>query len=170
MPECCADHNTLRGLIAGDAPRQGERMISKAELLQFMRAQRLAVEASVSPAQGAQAAVVGIAATDQFEIVFDTNINARKAANLRANPRVAFVLGGLTPGDERTVQYEGDADFPSGAELERLQEVYFEVWPNGRRRAKDPGLLYVRVRPTWIRFSDYNQYPPVIDELDLREL
>ena len=135
-----------------------------------MRAQRLAVEASVSPAHGAQAAVVGIAVTDRLEIVFDTNINARKAANLRENPRLAFVIGGLILGDERTVQYEGDADVPSGAELERLQEVYFEVWPDGRRRAKDPGLLYVRVRPTWIRYSDYNQYPPIIDEIDPREL
>ena len=135
-----------------------------------MRVQRLAVEASVTPGNGAQAAVVGIAVTDRFEIVFDTNVKARKAANLRGNPRIAFVIGGLTSGDERTVQYEGDADMPRGTELERLQEVYFEVWPDGRRRANDPGLLYVRVRPRWIRYSDYNQYPPIIDELDPRAL
>jgi hypothetical protein len=39
---------------------------------------------------------VGIAVTDRFEVVFDTLGSSRKARNLRANPSIALVLGGLS--------------------------------------------------------------------------
>jgi hypothetical protein len=83
---------------------------------------------------------------------------------------MAFVIGGLIPGDERTVQYEGVADEPTGAELSRLKQLYFERFVDGPARQSWKGLIYVRVRPTWIRYSDYNQDPPVIVEFDSAQL
>ena len=139
-------------------------------LLGFLREQRLAVQASISAAGWPQAAVVGIAVTDQFEIVFDTLGSSRKVRNLRTNPQIALVIGGLNAGDERTVQYEGTADEPSGAELERLQAVYFSVYPDGPSRLTWPGITYVRVRPAWIRYSDFNQTPPQIVEFRAEDL
>jgi hypothetical protein len=139
-------------------------------LLQFLRQHRLAVQASVSATGGPQAAVVGCAITDQFEIVFDTLESTRKAENLRQNRRLALVIGGLIAGDERTVQYEGVADEPSGAELERLKTVYYGVYPEGPSRLTWPGLMYVRVRPMWIRYSDYNVNPPEIVEFRAEQL
>jgi hypothetical protein len=139
-------------------------------LLDFLRGHRLAVQASVSAANGPQAAVVGCAVTDQFEIVFDTLESTRKARNLRQNSRLALVIGGLVPGDERTVQYEGVADEPSGAELERLKNAYYVVYPEGPARLSWTGLIYVRVRPTWIRYSDYNANPAEIVEFGPEQL
>lgn len=147
-----------------------EAPLTRAELLQFMRGHSLAVETSVSPSGGPQAAVVGIVVTDDFEVFFDTVDRTRKAQNLRRNPKIAFVIGGLTKGDERTVQYEGVADEPGGAELHRLQELYFIQFPDGRERQSWPGLIYVRARPAWIRYSDFNQAPPEIVEFDLDQL
>lgn len=135
-----------------------------------MRSQKLAVQSSVTANSKAQAAIVGFAVSDQFEIIFDTLQNTRKVQNLRRNPAVALVIGGWTPGDERTVQYEGIADEPRDGELERLKAIYYEVYPDGVARAKWPGLIYVRVKPTWLRFSDYNQNPPVIVEFTAAEL
>jgi general stress protein 26 len=135
-------------------------------LLEFLRRHRLAVQASVSATGGPQAAVVGFAVTDQFEIVFDTLDSTRKARNLRQNSRLALVIGGSNDGDERTVQYEGVADEPSGSELERLKQVYYGVYPDGPSRLSWPGLIYVRVRPTWIRYSNYSVDPPEIIEFD----
>jgi hypothetical protein len=140
------------------------------ELLRFLRSHRVAVEASVSQAGGAQAAVVGFAITSQFEIVFDTVDSTRKARNLRRSPKLAFVIGGLLPGDERTVQYEGVADEPTGDELDRLKQVYYEVYPDGPGRVSWPGIMYVRVRPTWVRYSDYNVDPPLIVEFTSEQL
>lgn len=144
--------------------------MTTAELLAFMRANRLAVQASVSTQSAAQAAVVGIAVTDAFELVFDTLDSTRKVANLRENSRLAFVIGGSTPGDERTVQYEGVADEPVGPERDRIRAAYFSVWPDGPARAKWPGITYVRVRPTWIRYSDFNRNPPLVVEFDEHQL
>jgi hypothetical protein len=140
------------------------------ELLQFLREHRLGVEASVSPPLAAQAAVMGFAISDEFEIIFDTLDFTRKVANLRQNPRIAFVIGGLLPGDERTAPYEGVADEPVGAELDRLTEIYYRVYPDGRARRSWAGLIYVRVRPTWIRYSDYNVDPPKIVEFTADQL
>ena len=140
------------------------------ELLEFMRTQHLAVEASCAPDGVAQAALVGVAVTDALEIVFDTLDTTRKASNLRASPRVAFVLGGWVAGDERTVQFEGIADEPVGAELERIKQAYFAVWTDGPSRASWPGLTYFRVRLTWIRFSNFNRAPPQIVEFTSDQL
>jgi hypothetical protein len=126
------------------------------ELLQIMRMHSLAVQSSVAPDGSPQAAVVGIAVTDRLEIVFDTLENSRKISNLRRSPSVAFVIGGLVDGEEWTVQYEGVADEPSGDELDRLKEIYFVAFPDGRERRAWPGITYVRVRPKWIRHSAFS--------------
>ncbi|MDB4874277.1 MAG: hypothetical protein JWM41_723 [Gemmatimonadetes bacterium] len=88
--------------------------MTTADLLVFIRSQHLAVQASRGAGETVQAALVGIAVTDAFELVFDSLSATRKVRNVRAQPHVAFVLGGWQPGDERTVQYEGVADEPSG--------------------------------------------------------
>jgi hypothetical protein len=129
-----------------------------------MRCHTLAVQASVSALRAPQAAVVGFVVTDDFEVVFDTVDTTRKIANLRRNARCAFVVGGMVNGDERTVQLEGIADEPTGTDLHRLKELYFVRFPDGRDRQHWPGLTYIRVKPQWLRFSDFNQSPPAIVE------
>ncbi len=120
--------------------------MTRADILTFMRTHSLGVQASVSPEGVPQAAVVGFVVTDDFEIVFDTLARTRKALNLRRNAACTFVIGGLTHGDERTVQYEGIADEPMGTELERLKAMYFVRFPDGLERSHWPGLIYVRIR------------------------
>jgi hypothetical protein len=143
---------------------------TRAQLLQFLRQHRLAVQASVAATVGVQAAVVGIAVSDTFEVVFDTLETTRKVHNLTKDPHIALVIGGMLDGEEQSVQYEGIADRPTGAELERLQELYFGVFPDGRDRLAWPGITYVRVKPLWLRFSDYRTAPPTIVELDQAQL
>ena len=144
--------------------------MSTDDLLAFMRRYRLGVQASIGNDSAPQAAVVGIAITDRFEIVFDTLVSTRKLQNLRRNPRVAFVIGGVTDGEARTVQYEGIADEPSGDELDTLKAIYYAVYPDGPSRLAWPGLTYVRVRPLWIRYSDFSANPPEIVEFAAADL
>ena len=108
-----------------------------AELVAFIRAHKWGVVASTGPSGEAQAAVVGIAVTDDLEIVFDTLGSTRKAANLRRDPRVAVVIGW---DEAQTVQLEGVADEPAGAELARIQAVYFAAFADGPTPAwRGPG-------------------------------
>src|SRR5579863_3184728 len=97
--------------------------LNPTELLSYMRAQPWAIEASVSPQGAPQAAVIRVAITDRWELLFDTVTQSRKHQNLMKNPRVAFVIGGE---DECTVQYEGIAEVPTEAELRDVQAYYFE--------------------------------------------
>jgi len=144
--------------------------MNRGQLLDFIRLHRLAVQTSVSARGAPQAAIVRFAVTDDFEIVFDTLDTTRKVLNLRRDGKIAFVIGGWTPGDERTVQYEGVADEPAGSDLDRLKEVYFARYPDGRDRLSWPGLTYIRARPTWIRHSDFNQNPPEVVEFGAEDL
>ena len=127
---------------------------TRGDILEFMQSHSLAVQASVSASHSPQAAVVGFIVTDDFDMFFDTLDSTRKVSHLRQNSRIALVIGGLSDGDERTVQYEGIADEPKGLELERLKERYFVRFPAGRDRLTWPGLTYVRTRPRWLRFSN----------------
>ncbi|MCB9565309.1 MAG: pyridoxamine 5'-phosphate oxidase family protein [Kofleriaceae bacterium] len=137
--------------------------MTRAELVAFLRRHRHAVQASVAADGAPQAAVVGIAVTDDAELVFDTLDVTRKCVNLRRDPRIALVIGG---DDDQTVQYEGVADEPAGDELARLQAIYFAAFPDGPERLAWPGITYLRVRPTWIRYSDFRPASARIVELD----
>ena len=126
--------------------------MNRHELLVFLRRHRLCVEATTSKTGEPQAAVVGYAVSDDLELVFDTLGSTRKAQNLRARPRIALVVGW---DEEQTVQIEGVCDEPTGAELDRLKQVYFAVYPDGVGRQQWDGITYFRVRPTWARYSDF---------------
>jgi general stress protein 26 len=140
--------------------------MTRDDLIAFLRQHKLAVEASVAPGGRPQAAVVGYAVSDSLELVFDTVSATRKCQNLRANPHVALVIGW----DEITAQIEGVADFPEGDELARIRQCYFAAYPDGRDRLAWPGITHVRVRPTWVRYSDYTKDPPYIVEIARAEL
>jgi hypothetical protein len=103
------------------------------DVLAFLRTQRLAVQASRGAGESVQAALVGIAVTDALEIVFDTLASTRKARNLRLSPRAALVIGGWMSGDERTVQYEGPTDEPTGAELDCVSRCTSPLGPTEHR-------------------------------------
>lgn len=126
--------------------------MNTAELLAFLRQHRYAVQASTAASGAPQAAVVGIAVSDELELVFDTLGTTRKAQNLRRDPRIAFVVGW---DDEQTVQLEGIADEPTGDELGRLKRVYFARFPDGPEREAWPDITYFRVRVCWARYSDF---------------
>jgi PPOX class probable F420-dependent enzyme len=141
--------------------------MTRDELLVFLRRYRIAVEATAGRDGTPQAAVVGIAVSDELELVFDTLTSTRKYANLRANPRVALVVGW---DDEATAQVDGVAHFPEGEALERARACYFSVYPDGRDRLAWEGITHVVVRPERVRFSDFKQTPPLFVEFGPDEL
>lgn len=129
--------------------------------LKFAEGERLAVLSTITPANEPQSALMGVATTPDFEIVFDTVRSSRKYGNLCVNSRVALVIGCTT---ETTVQYEGVARELSGDELAKYLPIYFAAFPDGPERQSWPGITYFVVRPKWIRYCVYGQRPPMIRE------
>lgn len=132
------------------------------QVLEFMRSNRYAVVSSLSDAGAPQSALVGIAVTPELDVIFDMLKASRKYANLTARPACSLVIGGWS--GEQTVQLEGEAFEPSGEERVRCQEIYFGAWPDGRERMQAPTITFLVVRPRWIRYSDFDQRPPLIQE------
>lgn len=123
------------------------------EVYEFMNKERLAVLSTVTDSGQPQSALMGMAVTPRLEIIFDTVKSSRKYPNLKKNPRVAWVVGCTT---EVTVQYEGVAEELAGEELATYKKTYFAASPDGPVRESWPGITYFVVRPTWVRYCDYN--------------
>ena len=128
-----------------------------AELVRFIAACDLAVVSYLSSQGTPQSAVVGIAVTPDLELVFDTVASSRKYGNLKMRPECSLVMYA----NEVTVQYEGVAEETTD---DRYKDAYFKKMPDGRDRLKWPGIAYFVVRPKWIRYSDFDARPAVIEE------
>jgi hypothetical protein len=137
--------------------------MDKGDLLKFMAGFRHGVVSSVAADGTSQSALVGIAVTPDLEVVFDTLRSTRKYRNLKVRPQCSFVIGW---GGEQTVQFEGVAVEPEGDERVRVQQAYFAVWTDGPSRLSWPGLTHFCVKPRWLRFSDFDQRPPLIVEMN----
>lgn len=129
----------------------------------FMRQYRYGVVSSLSEQGSPQSALVGIAVTPKLEIIFDTVRSSRKYANLAQHPSCSFVVGW---GGEQTLQFEGIAKELAGAESEPYLKIYFRVWPECRAHMQWPDITHFVVTPMWIRYSDYDQSPPLIKEIE----
>jgi general stress protein 26 len=123
------------------------------ELYNFIHARKLAVLSTAASNGDPQSALVGIAVSAELQIVFDTIKSSRKYANLKADPRISFVIGWDA---ETTVQYEGIAIEPQGEQLRQAQQIYFKTWPDGVERKQWPGITWFLVTPRWIRYSDFD--------------
>ena len=134
------------------------------DLYTFLAAHPYAVLSTTAANGTPQSALIGVAVTPNLEIIFDTLTTTRKYTNLLAHPTCSLVIGW---DDEQTLQYEGTAFLPSGPDLARYQALYFARWPDGRARLSWPKITHIVVRPTWLRYSDFDQQPPTIEEFHL---
>jgi general stress protein 26 len=132
------------------------------EAYEFTNKERLALLSTVTDTGQPQSALLGMAVTQPLEIIFDKVKSSRKYPNLKKNPRVAWVLGCTT---EVTVQYEGVAEGVSGRRVGQVQKDLFRRisgWTPVRESW--PGITYFVVRPTWVRYCDYNPESRRIEE------
>lgn len=136
--------------------------MTKSELLLYMRRHRLAVAGSIAPDGRPQAALVGIATTDAFDVVFDTVSDSRKHRNLLGNPLASVTFSG--PG-EQTLQFEGVAlPVSMGAPKDQLHlAAYYAAWPECVEHRSWPKIAYWRIEPRWARYSDYDRGPLIVE-------
>jgi pyridoxine/pyridoxamine 5'-phosphate oxidase len=137
-----------------------EHVMTKDDVLEFLRSKRLGVIATADPSGAPEAALVGFAVATDGRLIFDTSANSRKAANLAGRPEVAMVVGW---DDDITVQIEGVARRASGGDLATAKAAYFAVWPDGRARETWPDIAYIVVTPHWLRYSDFSTGAQSVD-------
>jgi len=118
----------------------------------YIRSVGDAVVATIGADGEPQAAYLSITATDAGELVFDAKAASRKVANLRRDPRVAVVVGGA---DGVTLQLQGRADFPTGADFERCALAYETASPQFADSLRSAEVVVIRVVVDWSRLGDF---------------
>jgi pyridoxine/pyridoxamine 5'-phosphate oxidase len=133
------------------------------QIFDIARSKRYLIVSTVNESGAPEAALMGFAWTEANEVVFDTLSTSRKAVNLIRNPATALVIGWE---ENVSLQIEGLARLPVGADLASAKAAYFREWPDGRARENWPDIAYLVVQPKWIRYSNYSGVP-VIEEFRL---
>ena len=123
--------------------------MTRAEFVEFVRAAKLGVVATVDAEGHPEAALVDLAVTDHGEVLFDSKASARKVVNIGSNQRVALVVGWT---DKVSVQAEGEAEVLLGAEREKYGRIHQEQVPKSRAFRED--FTLVKMVPTWLRYFD----------------
>lgn len=136
----------------------------KGFILEFIKRQKLAVISTVSIDNKPESAVLEFGQTNELELIFETFTSSRKYKNLLTNQHVSFVIGW---DENMTVQYEGVAEELNSDNALPYKQIYWEKNPHAKRWASREGIVYFKVKPTWIRFSDLNKHPWDISEITL---
>ena len=131
------------------------------EVFKFMEGETLGVLSTVGEDGSPESALMGVVATPELELIFDTVKSSRKYPNLKNNSRVAWVIGCST---EVTVQYEGIAEELEGEALGKYKKIYFAKFTDGPQRENWPGITYFVVKPKWVRYCDYHPESRRIEE------
>jgi pyridoxine/pyridoxamine 5'-phosphate oxidase len=130
-------------------------------LVAFIRQHGIGVVSTVDASGAPEAALVYLAVNDDLELVFYALQDTRKSTNLRRDPRVAVVIGWS---EKKTLQFEGVADEPAGIDLDNAKRIYAAARPDAGLQMQWPGLTYFRVRPKWVRMSNYGR-PWSVEEM-----
>ena len=136
-----------------------------AEAYEFLKRQNIGVISTVSEQGVPEAALVNYGVTESLELILETLQTSRKFRNLHHNPQMAMVMG--VGKDCLTCQYEGIAGWPAQAALPGLLDIYFAARPEALQHRGWPDLVYLHVRPVWIRISNYDLMHWNVKELRL---
>lgn len=140
----------------------------KSTILSFLQMQPMATVSTVAKnSNQPESALIAFVETHDLEIIFETFVGTRKWDNLQSNPSVSLVIGWDTK-KHITVQYEGIATpIPSTETEEYITLFLAKDTPCTETFLRDPRVRLFKIRPDWIRYSDYTNNPPKIIELNI---
>lgn len=106
-------------------------------------------------------ALIAFAQNSKLELYIMTFSDSRKYANLQENPYVSVVIGfGYL-----TIQYEGAAFLlDNNANQEALRAFSLKTTPCSSDFLNDSRARFFKIKPKWIRYSDYTIFPAEIFE------
>ena len=123
-----------------------------AQFIAYIGEVRAGVIATANREQGPESAYINLAVMPDMAIVFETLITSRKYRNLPRDPRASLVIGGK---GKTTLQIEGLVDEPTEVLLDDIIQIYYDACPQNVSHRNWPGITYMRLRPRWLRYSDY---------------
>lgn len=149
-------------------PQKDENLVRR-EALEFLKSHDTMVISTVSPSNDPQAAVIYYVVDEKFNFYFMTSLGSRKCENLRANGKIAFVIGA---GPEIVTMQGGGTAEPLD---EQEAQVFYKLierialkspwqWPLILLSKK--GFCTFRLKPTWMSWFnlDKDAYPDIVTD------
>lgn len=136
------------------------------KVLEFLKSQqpRICVLATTCDKGAPHCAAMLYTVSDDLSLILSAHKSTRKCGNLKNNFKVALTFGfnfGIL-----NIQYEGMAELiEEGEEYKKCEEIYFKDHPEAERY-KGLDMVFIKIKPQWIRLSDYSVEPPVIEEMN----
>ena len=136
-------------------------MVNKNTVLEFIKKNDFCVLSTSSKTGKSESAVMALTVKDDFTLLMNTAGTTRKIINLLENPQVSVIVGGLK--NDPSVQIDGKASVIEGDEAKTACAYMLNVHPE----LKDYGIetgKFISITPNWLRWVDFTQNPPVIEE------
>lgn len=140
---------------------------TKSIVLEFLKKRdlKLCVLSTASGDAQPESAVMRYAVKDDLTVVLSTQKNTRKCNNIVQNPSVSLVFGWSFT--ELNLQCSGVATLiEEGNQYDEWGKFYLTVNPEAAQY-KSPNTVYIVVKLSWIRLTDFSGHPPKIEEITL---
>ena len=139
--------------------------MDKQKLLSLLKKSSLCVLATANLDGKPEAAVMAYAINSNFEIYMFTEPTTRKWQNILRCPRVALVVGGTN--DDPEIQLDGTCVGLTDKERTSIPQYVLSVHPEWKDYFSSPTGEWIKVVPSWARYSDFSRDPLKIVEMYL---
>ncbi len=131
--------------------------VTKKEIFDFLQTQPLGVISSLDSSGQPQSATVAFSQTADLSIIIGTSKTSRKANNIVADKRTAFVATDIEK--RYTVQLEATAKKLTPQEFATYEQAHFKKLPMSAPFKDIKGQCYFLLKPTSLKFTDCSQNP-----------
>lgn len=140
--------------------------MNRDELVKYLQKRpKLCVLATSTKKAKPECSVLSYAVEDDLSIILSTHKSSRKCTYIKENSQVALVFGWAF--NQPNIQYEGVASIiEEGEEYKEYEKLFFSANPYARV-FKKPETIFIVVKPTWIRWTNFMHIPPEIKEINL---
>jgi general stress protein 26 len=136
------------------------------KILAVLQRSQFGVISTNTGGKSPESAVVAISETEDLDIIFGSFNTARKNKNIRENSFVSVVVG-WDMEHKKTVQIEGEAFITTGEEREMLENIHCAKNKGSSKYRGDSKQEYFRIKPFWIRYSDFSVHPQEVWEVSV---
>lgn len=125
----------------------------KKDALEFIKSHPECVLATVSAEGKPEAATLLFAMDDDFTFYFGTDKKYRKYQNILKNKNAAVVVG-VSSKEPKSAQIEGEIEIlKSAPDITKARKIFEERNP-AMKPFLDLPLVFLRLKPKWLRFLD----------------
>ena len=144
-------------------------MITKEDVLKFLKSKDLCVLATVDKGGKPIAATMAYAVDDEIVFYLETSNKSRKCKNLLTNQKAAVVIG--VANELPTVQVDGEITIFEGEDAINARTFIVEQHPELKDYFlgpdKNPEEVYFSVKPTRVCYSDFTKGAPVVEVIEV---